>query len=43
MKIAISSSGEGLDAEFEPKFGRCKNFVIYDTENKTFKTISNPA
>jgi predicted Fe-Mo cluster-binding NifX family protein len=32
MKIAISSTGDTLDSEVDPRFGRCNNFIIVDTD-----------
>jgi predicted Fe-Mo cluster-binding NifX family protein len=42
MKIAITSTGNTLEATLDQRFGRCKYFVIYDTENKSFEFIPNP-
>lgn len=41
MKIAISTSGNNLDEQLDVRFGRCKYFMIYDTETKTFNIIEN--
>ncbi|MBW1759768.1 MAG: dinitrogenase iron-molybdenum cofactor biosynthesis protein, partial [Deltaproteobacteria bacterium] len=30
MKIAISSSGRNLDAQVDPRFGRCNCFIVID-------------
>jgi predicted Fe-Mo cluster-binding NifX family protein len=46
MKIAISSTGEGLDSQVDARFGRCPRYVIVEIENKEIKsekTIDNPA
>ena len=32
MKIAITTSGDSLDAAVDPRFGRAKAFILYDTE-----------
>ncbi len=42
MKICITAMGEGLDAQFEPRFGRCHYFIIWDNENNSFEAIANP-
>lgn len=34
MKIAISSDGNEIESEIDQKFGRCKYFIIADTEKK---------
>jgi len=41
MKIAISASGQILDAEVDPKFGRCKYFILADTEKMKFEAADN--
>jgi predicted Fe-Mo cluster-binding NifX family protein len=43
MKVAISASGSGTEAQVDPRFGRCVCFVIYDTEAQTFETVPNSA
>jgi len=41
MKIAISATGPSLDAEVEPRFGRCPCFVIVDPDTMQFETVDN--
>jgi predicted Fe-Mo cluster-binding NifX family protein len=41
MKIAISTTGAGLDADVEPRFGRCPYFIIADPETMEFKAMDN--
>ena len=41
MKIAITAMGKGLDAEVDPRFGRCQYFIIFDTETGTFEALDN--
>jgi predicted Fe-Mo cluster-binding NifX family protein len=41
MKIAISSSGKDLDAQLDPRFGRCRHFLIVDTDNMSFEVFDN--
>ena len=41
MKIAITTQAEGLGAEVDPRFGRAKGFVIYDTESKEVEFVDN--
>lgn len=41
MKICVSSTGKDLDANVDPRFGRCSYFLIIDTETKNFESISN--
>ena len=41
MKIGITSTGEDLNAEVDPRFGRCKYFLFVDTDTMDFETVSN--
>lgn len=41
MKIAISSKGNTLSADVDPRFGRCKYFLIVDNENQQVEAIDN--
>jgi len=41
MKICVSASAGSLDAQVDPRFGRCPYFVIVDSETMEFKTIPN--
>ena len=46
MKIAISASGNSLDANVDPRFGRCAYFIIIETEGNEIKShefVSNQA
>ena len=41
MKVAVSSTGNGLDLPVDPRFGRCNVFVIVDTETMQAETLPN--
>ena len=41
MKIAISAAGPTLDAEVDPRFGRCQCFIIADPETMEFEALEN--
>ncbi len=41
MKIGISSTGEDLNADVDPRFGRCKYFLFVDTDTMDFEAVSN--
>ena len=41
MKICITSQGDSLDSQVDPRFGRCQYFVIADTENSDFEVVQN--
>jgi len=46
MKIAVSASGESLDSNVDPRFGRCPYFIIVDTEDnkiKSHEVVTNEA
>jgi len=41
MKIGIPATGETLEAVIDPRFGRCKFFVIVDTDTMEVRAVSN--
>ena len=41
MKIAISSMGENLDSQIDPRFGRCQYFILVDPETLAFEAVGN--
>jgi predicted Fe-Mo cluster-binding NifX family protein len=41
MKIAVSATGPSLDAEVDPRFGRCQHFIIVDLETLEFEAVDN--
>ena len=41
MKIAVSSSGKDLDAQIDPRFGRCSYFLIIDIEDMSYEAFGN--
>jgi predicted Fe-Mo cluster-binding NifX family protein len=41
MIIAVSSQGKELTSRVDPRFGRAPYFIIYDTDNDSFKAIEN--
>ena len=41
MKICISAEGTTLDARVDPRFGRCRTFIIVDTETMAFEAVDN--
>ncbi len=41
MKIAVSSSGNTLDSQIDPRFGRCAYFLIVDTDDMNFEAFDN--
>ncbi len=41
MKIAISSTGPDLDDLADPRFGRCRYYVMVDTETLGHEAVQN--
>lgn len=41
MKVAVSAVSENLDAQINPRFGRCQYFIIIETDNMQFEAIPN--
>jgi len=41
MKIGISATEPSLDAEIDPRFGRCRYFIIVDPETMQFEAVEN--
>jgi len=41
MKIAITSRGNDIKSEVDPRFGRCEYFIIYDTDTDEFEAVDN--
>ena len=41
MKIAVSATAPGLDAEVDPRFGRCQYFVVVDPQTMEAETLDN--
>jgi predicted Fe-Mo cluster-binding NifX family protein len=43
MKLCITSSGNCLDDSMDPRFGRCRCFIIADADSNQFEAVQNPA
>jgi len=41
MKIAVTSSGDGLTGEVDPRFGRAANFIIVDADTLQYEVVPN--
>jgi predicted Fe-Mo cluster-binding NifX family protein len=41
MKVAVSSNGENLDAQVDPRFGRCQFFVVVNPDDMSFDVLNN--
>lgn len=42
MKICITSQGDSLDSDIDPRFGRAQYFIIINVETMEFEAIKNP-
>ncbi len=43
MKICVTATAGDLNAEVDPRFGRCQHFVFVDSDTMAFEAIPNEA
>jgi predicted Fe-Mo cluster-binding NifX family protein len=43
MKICLTSTAKSLDAQIDPRFGRCAYLLIVDVETMQFEAVPNMA
>lgn len=41
MKIAVSATGPELQDLVDPRFGRCRYYIIVDTETLKYEAVVN--
>ena len=41
MKVAISAAGKNLESTIEERFGRCRHFIILETDDMRYDVIEN--
>ena len=41
MKLALSSNGNNLDAQLDPRFGRCAFFLVINSDDMSFEAFNN--
>ncbi|XES77173.1 MAG: NifB/NifX family molybdenum-iron cluster-binding protein [Candidatus Bathyarchaeia archaeon] len=41
MKVCVSAVSDSLDAQLDPRFGRCAYFIILDAETSQFEAVPN--
>jgi len=39
--IALTASGDGLDARMDSRFGRARRFLLYNLDDGTVRTVDN--
>jgi predicted Fe-Mo cluster-binding NifX family protein len=42
MKICVTSQGDNLESLVDPRFGRCRYFIIVDPDTLEFESVQNP-
>ncbi|NOZ20161.1 MAG: dinitrogenase iron-molybdenum cofactor biosynthesis protein [Planctomycetes bacterium] len=42
MKIAVTATEPNLDAQIDPRFGRCRSFLIVELDDMSFEAVENP-
>ncbi len=43
MKICVTSTGPSMDSPMDPRFGRCRYFMIVDSETMEYEAMPNPS
>lgn len=41
MKVAVSAMEDSLDAQIDPRFGRCQYFIIVETDSMEYEAVPN--
>jgi predicted Fe-Mo cluster-binding NifX family protein len=41
MKVAISATGKNLESTIDERFGRCRYFIIVETDDMSFDVVEN--
>lgn len=41
MKLAVSSTGNDINSELNPRFGRCEYFILVETDDMSFEAFEN--
>jgi len=41
MKVAVSSNGKNLNAQLDPRFGRCAFFLVVNPDDMSFEAFNN--
>jgi predicted Fe-Mo cluster-binding NifX family protein len=43
MKICVTATADSLDAQIDPRFGRCAYLMVVDSETMQFEAVPNSA
>jgi predicted Fe-Mo cluster-binding NifX family protein len=43
VKVAVTSTGNKIESPVDPRFGRCVNFLIVETDSMSFEIVPNAA
>ncbi|MBW1767196.1 MAG: NifB/NifX family molybdenum-iron cluster-binding protein [Deltaproteobacteria bacterium] len=43
MKACVTSTGNDISADIDPRFGRCRVFLFVDTDTMECEAVENPA
>ena len=41
MKVAVSSNGKNIEAQLDPRFGRCAYFLVVNPDDMSFEALNN--
>jgi len=41
MKVAVSSNGTNIEAQLDPRFGRCAYFLVVNPDDMSFEVLKN--
>lgn len=41
MKVCVTTEGDNLDAQVDPRFGRCRYFLVIDTDSMEWEAVPN--
>ena len=42
MKVCVTAQADNLDADVDPRFGRCEYFIFVETDTLAFEAVRNP-